>query len=505
MDDDTRFVVLSQPHTNLSFQLSGAVGIVFYAVFFYDFGDHEHVFQAPRRWAARKKAEFMTLSPEEKTIIGDESTEETKLHGLHITYIGTTDNTATSISTAPDPSPSVENKPDVFPNPFHSPITNYSDPSNLFAMPDLSTEVDHKPHDVLVYPFHSPAVANDLIATARALVYPRGKGIYATDETPDLIAAVLHAAAGETGKPKVGTDEGEKEKRRQWREAAYNAISGDYISGVILYSETLLSFQLGPLLTSKGIIPGVRANGELRPLPNYHHEFIVEGLDGLFQQLQAARIAGARFSKWRVPIACTSVERGLPSEAALDAHAETLAQYASVSQQAGLVPIVEPDVEFMEDADLARSAWVHEQAIARIYERCRIHGVLLEGSLIKPSFPQPGMKHPSRESVTPEEIALATATTISRSVPSAVPGVVFLSGGLPASVATSYLGAVNKLVNEAGPESPLARLQPLTFSFGRALQGDAAKSWVKGDEEGMKEAFEMWSRACWLAAQGKTA
>ncbi|KAG5731278.1 Fructose-bisphosphate aldolase A, partial [Termitomyces sp. T112] len=181
------------------------------------------------------------------------------------------------------------------------------------------------------------------------------------------------------------------------------------------------------------------------------------------------------------------------------------AQYASVSQQAGLVPIVEPDVEFMEDADLARSAWVHEQAIARIYERCRIHGVLLEGSLIKPSFPQPGMKHPSRESVTPEEIALATATTISRSVPSAVPGVVFLSGGLPASVATSYLGAVNKLVNEAGPESLLARLQPLTFSFGRALQGDAAKSWVKGDEEGMKEAFEMWSRACWLAAQGKTA
>ncbi|KAG6897758.1 hypothetical protein C0992_011427 [Termitomyces sp. T32_za158] len=255
-------------------------------------------------------------------------------------------------------------------------------------MPDLSTEIDHKPRDVLVHPFHSPAVANDLIATARALVHPRGKGIYATDETPDAIAAVLHGAAGGTGKPKLETDEEAKEKRRQWREAAYNAISSGeyYISGVILYSETLLSFQLGPLLTSKGIIVGVRANGELRPLPNYRDEFIVQGLDGLFEQLQAARIAGARFSKWRVPIACTSVERGLPSEAALDAHAETLAQYASVSQQAGLVPIVEPDVEFAEDADLARSAWVHEQAIARIYERCRIHGVLLEGAFESKCF-----------------------------------------------------------------------------------------------------------------------
>ncbi|KAG6840800.1 hypothetical protein C0991_004272 [Blastosporella zonata] len=414
-----------------------------------------------------------------------------------------TDSTTTSLFTTPDPSPSIEHpKPDTFPNPFHSPVTNYSEPENLFAMPDLSTEVDHKPHDVFVQLFHSKAVAEELITTARALVYPRGKGVYATDETPDAIASVLHAAAGGTGNPVLGTDGEEKEKRRKWREAAYNAISSDYISGVILYSETLLTFQLAPLLSSKGIIPGIRANGELRPLPNYRDEFIVQGLDDLLPKLQAARIAGARFSKWRVPIACTSAERGLPSEAALDAHAETLAQYASVSQQAGLVPIVEPDVEFGEDADLARSAWVHEQAIARIYERCRIHGVLLEGSLVKPSFPQPGLKHPSREGTTPEDIALATVTTISRSVPSAVPGVLFLSGGLPPAVATSYLNAINKLVNSASPESPVARLPPLTFSFGRALQGDAARCWVRGDDEGMRQTFEKWARECWLAAQG---
>ncbi|KAG6844658.1 hypothetical protein H0H87_005026 [Tephrocybe sp. NHM501043] len=386
----------------------------------------------------------------------------------------------------PEPSPSTEDHKDVFPNPFHSPVTNYSDPTNLFAMPDLSTEVDHKPQDVFVHPFHSKAVAEELIATARALVYPRGKGIYATDETADAIGAVLHAAADGTGNPVLGSVEEERDKRRKWREAAYNAISSDYISGVILHSETLLSFQLAPLLSSKGIIPGVRANGELRPLPNYRDEFIVQGLDDLFPTLQAARIAGARFSKWRVPIACTSAERGLPSEAALDAHAETLAQYASVSQQAGLVPIVEPDVEFAEDADLARSVWVHEQAIARIYERT-----------------DPGLKHASREGTTPEDIASATTTTISRSVPTAVPGVLFLSGGLPPATATSYLNAINKLVNVASAESPVARLQPLTFSFGRALQGDAARCWVRGDEEGMREAFRKWARECWLATQGK--
>lgn len=149
---------------------------------------------------------------------------------------------------------------------------------------------------------------------------------------------------------------------------------------MILFSETLLTFQLGPLLTKKGIIPGVRANGELRPIPHSPFEFIVQGLDDLLPQLQAARVAGARFSKWRVPIACTSATRGLPSEAGLDAQAEVLAQYAAVSQEAGLVPIVEPDVEFSEDADLARSVEVHERAIAKIYERCRVHGVLLEGT-----------------------------------------------------------------------------------------------------------------------------
>jgi hypothetical protein len=156
----------------------------------------------------------------------------------------------------------------------------------------------------------------------------------------------------------------------------------EYISGVILYDETLLDFKLSHILSDKGIIPGVRANGELRSFPHSPSEFIVEGLDGLLPKLQAARLAGARFSKFRVPIACTSAAQGLPTQASLEVQAETLAQYAAISQQAGLVPIVEPDVEFSEDADLARSTEVHHKAISLIYARCLTHGVLLEGTTI---------------------------------------------------------------------------------------------------------------------------
>jgi fructose-bisphosphate aldolase class I len=158
-----------------------------------------------------------------------------------------------------------------------------------------------------------------------------------------------------------------------------NIFYTEHISGVILFPETLIDFKLAPILADKGIIPGVRANGELMPIPGSPSEFIVEGLDGLLGRLQAARAAGARFSKWRVTIACTSKEQGLPSQTSLDLQAETLGQFAAISQEAGLVPIVEPDVEFSGDADLARSVGVHEKAISLIFERMKAYNVLLEG------------------------------------------------------------------------------------------------------------------------------
>lgn len=216
-----------------------------------------------------------------------------------------------------------------------------------------------------------------------------------------------------------------------------------------MHTESLHDFNLGPLLSSKGIIPGIRANGELTPIPRAEHEFIVQGLDGLLGKLQAARALGARFSKWRAPIACSSHIAGYPTSISLQIQAETLAQFAAISQQAGLVPIVEPDVDFSRDADLSKSVHVHETIIAMIYERMKAHGVLIEGkfldpyndlgcstdesecflgTLLKPSFPQPGIRNPQRANVTAEEIALATATMLSRSVPIAVAGVLFLSG-----------------------------------------------------------------------------
>ncbi|KAF9561358.1 aldolase [Agrocybe pediades] len=389
--------------------------------------------------------------------------------------------------------------------------TAYTLPHNLFSVPDISPEhgrdavSGHGNIPVYVHSYHSEFDAHELIAVATALVSPRGKGIYATDESPDAMIDLLNAATGEDPKvfEKRFTEEQNKERRKKWRESVYKAAPSEYISGVILHSETLLDFKLGEILIEKGIIPGVRANGELTPIPRSEDEFIVQGMDDLLARMQAARAVGARFSKWRAPIACSSVETRFPSPLSLEIQAETLAQFAAISQQAGLVPIVEPDVDFSRDADLERSLDVHERAITMIYERMKAHGVLLEGSLIKPSFPQPGLKHPSREKVTPEQIALATATMISRSVPIAVPGVLFLSGGLPTQTAVKYLAAVNALIATAPQGSPFTRLPALTFSYGRALQREPMKCWAKGDEEGVKRELEKGAKACWQAARGE--
>ncbi|KAF5389022.1 hypothetical protein D9757_005146 [Collybiopsis confluens] len=386
-----------------------------------------------------------------------------------------------------------------------TPVPNtFSSPRNLFTSADMSTDPPNVELGTFIDSHLSPSVAKELIATAQALVGSPGKGIYATDESPEAIALLLAPSEDSDEHGNLSVSENENlERRKAWREAAYEAVPNEHVSGVILYSDTLIDHKLGTILSNKGIVVGVRANGELAPLPSSPFEFIVQGLDDLLSRLQAARAAGARFSKWRVPIACTSVALGLPSQLSLDIQAETLATYAAISQQAGLVPIVEPDVEFSADADLARSVEVHEKVIGKIYSRCREYGVLLEGSVIKPSYPQPGLKHPSRQNTTAKEIALATASVISRSVPAAVAGVAFLSGGLPTPVAISYLSAVNNLVNSSSSNSPFSRLPPLTFSYGRAIQGKALEHWSKGEKDSMKRAIQEACQACSKAARGE--
>ncbi|THV03854.1 aldolase [Dendrothele bispora CBS 962.96] len=377
----------------------------------------------------------------------------------------------------------------------------FSSPHNLFSVTDHPQEQGNNGFDTLLLPHHSVVVAKELTSVAQALVSPRGKGIYATDESPDVVEGML-VAASLNGQENF-TDQEKTDRRRKWREAAYSSLTNDHISGVILYPETLLEFKLGESLSSKGIILGVRANGELAPFPASPFEFIVQGLDDLLPRMQAARAAGARFSKWRAPIACTSPALGLPSQVSLEVQAETMAIFASVSQQAGLVPIIEPDIEFSADADLYRSVEIHQKIIRMTYARCLDHGVFLEGTLIKPSFPQPGLKHPTRKTTTSEDIALATATVLANSVPTSVPGVVFLSGGLEPAVAMKHLSALNALVNKAKPGSPFARLPPLSFSYGRALQGEAMKHWVRGDIQAMKNAFDQATKGCFMAARGE--
>lgn len=206
-----------------------------------------------------------------------------------------------------------------------------------------------------------------------------------------------------------------------------------------------MEFNLAPLLLNRNIIAGVRADLSTAPLPSSPiSEPITTGLDDLFERLRAAHHAGARFSKWRAPILCNT--QNAPTREALEAQAENLARFAAISQRVGLVPIVEPDVAFDEDASLVKSLEVHVRAISLIFERCVKHGVLIEGilsmnaleyaiqthlysgTLIKPSFPQPGLLHPSRATISADEIAEATATMLTRALPVGVAGVVFLSG-----------------------------------------------------------------------------
>ncbi|KAH8113553.1 fructose-bisphosphate aldolase, partial [Phellopilus nigrolimitatus] len=214
----------------------------------------------------------------------------------------------------------------------------------------------------------------------------------------------------------------------------------------------------------------------------------------------------ALISQWRAPLLLTA--SSLPSHAALEAQAEALARFAAISQQAGLVPIVEPDVDFGGDASLARSVEIHARALALIYARCAAYGVLLEGTLLKPSFPQPGTGHPARATTAPADVAQATLAVLARAVPAGVAGVVFLSGGLPDATAAAYLQAANALLSASQDGKPegkreYARVPPLTFSFGRGLQGDAMVKWAAGDEAGARAVFRARAEELSRAAKGE--
>ena len=298
----------------------------------------------------------------------------------------------------------------------------------------------------------------ELNATVRELVQP-GKGILAADESHPTIAKRFTA---------VGVESSE-EKRREYRSLIFSAPGlGEFISGVILFEETLGQNSLDnvpmpKLLASKGIVPGIKVDKGKQPLINAPGDEITVGLDGLEDRLEIYKHQGARFAKWRDVF---HISDTLPSRQAIEANAEVLARYAAICQSLGIVPIVEPEVLIDGNHTIERCAEVSEAVIREVFHALYRHKVELEHMILKPSMVTPGKESPK---ASPEEVATATLGVFRRAVPAAVPGICFLSGGQTPEEATINLNAMNSMG---------AQPWELSFSYGRALQEPAQKAWA---------------------------
>jgi len=303
--------------------------------------------------------------------------------------------------------------------------------------------------------------ADELAATATALVAP-GKGILAADESSGTIAKRFDSIQVEST----------EERRRAYRELLFTtAGAAEYISGVILYEETLGQraadgTPLPETLSRQGIIPGIKVDSGTTALAGFEGEKVTEGLDGLDGRLAGYRDQGARFTKWRAVLA---VGEQLPTPGCIRANAEALARFAASSQQAGLVPIVEPEVLMDGDHTIERCDRATRDTLAEVFAALRRHRVRFDGMLLKPNMVLSGSDCPTQAGA--EQVAEATVACLRDNVPASVPGIVFLSGGQTDEAATAHLNAMNRL-----PGAPWQ----LSFSYGRALQAPALKAW-KGE------------------------
>lgn len=301
-----------------------------------------------------------------------------------------------------------------------------------------------------------------MIQTARALVAP-GKGILAADESTPTMAKRLAAIGVESTEP----------RRRAYREILFTSPGiEEYIGGVILFEETLRQrasdgTPFAEVLQRRGIIPGIKVDAGTKPLAGFPQEVVTEGLDGLRGRFEEYAAMGARFAKWRAVI---RIGDGLPTAACVESNAHALARYAALAQEAGLTPIVEPEVLMDGAHDLDRCAEVTVGVLRTVYEQLSCQGVVLEATLLKPNMVLPGTASPRQASN--EEIAQATIATMRRAVPAAVPGIVFLSGGQSDEEATARLDALTRCGRQPWE---------LSFSFGRALQAPVLRAWA-GDE-----------------------
>lgn len=304
-------------------------------------------------------------------------------------------------------------------------------------------------------------IQDELQVTIDALVQ-KGKGILAADESSPTIAKRFQAIDVEST----------EENRRAYRSLLLSTPDlGEFISGVILFEETLGQcsddgVMLPALCVQQDIVPGVKVDKGKLPLPNAPGDEITQGLDGLELRLKGYKQQGARFAKWRDVY---HINEATPSLLAIQANAEVLARYAAICQAQGIVPIVEPEVLIDGTHSLTRCAEVSEVVFYEVFHALHRHHVVLEHMLLKPNMIVPGKLSPQQ--ANPHEVAVQTVRILRRTVPAAVPSINFLSGGLTPEVATANLNAMNQL-----DPQPWA----LSFSYGRALQEPALQAW-KGD------------------------
>jgi len=300
----------------------------------------------------------------------------------------------------------------------------------------------------------------DLISIAQAMVAP-GKGILAADESTGTIEKRFNSI-------KV---ENVEENRRAYRDMLFTTKGlGQYISGVILYDETLRQKSADgtsfvEVLRKQGVLPGIKVDAGAKPLALCPGETITEGLDGLAKRCTEYVKLGAKFAKWRAVI---DIGQDIPSATCIQENAHALARYAAICQEAGLVPIVEPEVLMDGSHSIERCEEVTERTLNAVYDALYLDKVVLEGSVLKPSMVISG-KGAARQA-TVDEVAERTVRTLKRTVPAAVAGIVFLSGGQSDELATAHLNAMNRIYQGKLP-------WPVSFSYGRALQQASLKAW----------------------------
>ncbi len=330
--------------------------------------------------------------------------------------------------------------------------------------------------------------AQQLKDTAKALVAD-DKGLLAMDESNPT----CNRRFAKLGIPQT------VEARRAYRELIVTSPGlGECISGAILYDETIRQQKKDgtpfiKIITDAGIIPGIKVDTGAKELAGHPGEKITEGLDGLRERLTEYLQMGARFAKWRAVIA---IDNKIPSGSCIEANAQALARYAALCQEAGLVPIVEPEVLMDGNHTLERCREVTEEVLRTVFNQLNSQRVMLEGIILKPNMVLPGLTSPKQKSV--DDVADATVTCLLRAVPAAVPAIAFLSGGQSGELASARLNAMNVRFKSRLPWA-------LAFSFARAIQQPALEIW-SGQDANVKAAQQALlhrARCNWAARGGE--